>query len=887
MSVIGTIASGAAKLGKEAVKGIFPGLFGGDKKRTINKIELKEVKPEDGEFGVFGAGITQNNELLSQSISIQKDQNVILDQILKTLADIKKNKKGGGNSEETSGLLSILADIADLIPDSVLKKGGQLAAQGVKQAGGLMARALPYAAGAAPFAAAGFAGAGVVGSAYLIKKSVGEYADIPNRSDKGMLNASSTKADGTEMSEAEMREQAFKQRGSRLGGRGTVTPTPLAITPQETLPVGATSNKPADAEKISNSTTAQIIGFTTREILFSAKEMFIKTDEIKINGAPTSGGAQVLGSTPSVPGGGGTPQIPSAPGTTPQAPGGGATPGGFGPAEKTGENGKLPDSMLASVGIGNHKAQPAAAEAFKAMREAAKKEKVDLGITDSYRTYAAQVDVKRRKPNLAATPGKSNHGWGLAFDMSFGSNMNSPGFKWMQQHAPEFGFKGPLQKPFEPWHWEYKGGGGGAATAEKTGPTGTEPSTAQAAPTATAAAINAVKPAGGGLPQMTGGGLPQMTGGSGVSGASLSAPTYRQQAGLAPAPTSAGGPSEGGGSGGPTGAGGPSEGGEPSAAAIAGKSGSTLPSVPPIEGETQQELANRIKSVSPGLKNQQCVTLAKAAVGSSDSVTTWRKGANATSNELPVGTPVATFMDRKGGASERYDAGGTGSPGTGTTHAATVAGYIKDKDGKITGMQVWEQYTGSGGPRLKTYPAGQGFGEKNASNYHAIEQEGKDGQRTALGGKNNKYQAYLEKQQAAAAEKANPQVAKVEPPPEPIKPQAVAEAGPKAEPPSPAPDAVAETGTSNQPPGEATAPVDTGQPVQQASLQPEEQPPAAPATDLAPVEPAAAPAAAAPPASSGGGGGPKPQGGSSKPTKPGSMGAPSNQLIGAYLTVAA
>jgi hypothetical protein len=129
------------------------------------------------------------------------------------------------------------------------------------------------------------------------------------------------------------------------------------------------------------------------------------------------------------------------------------------------------------------------------MRAAAAKDKVDLGITDSYRSYAAQVDVKRRKPNLAATPGKSNHGWGLAFDMSFGSNQNSPGYKWMTQNASKFGFKGPLQKPFEPWHWEYKGGGSpdamsaaGAGGQKDAAPAGAEGAGATASPSPSAGA---------------------------------------------------------------------------------------------------------------------------------------------------------------------------------------------------------------------------------------------------------------------------------------------------------------------------------------------------------------------------------------------------------------
>jgi len=195
----------------------------------------------------------------------------------------------------------------------------------------------------------------------------------------------------------------------------------------------------------------------------------------------------------------------------------------------------LPPSSLAPVGVGSHKAQPVAADAFKAMRAAAAKDKVDLGITDSYRSYAAQVDVKRRKPNLAATPGKSNHGWGLAFDMSFGSNQNSPGYKWMVQNASKFGFKGPLQKPFEPWHWEYKGGGSpdamaaaGAGGQKDAAPAGAEGGGATAAPS----------PAGGAGGGGGGSGMPSegASGGGAGGGGSMAAASPAGGGGGAPCP---------------------------------------------------------------------------------------------------------------------------------------------------------------------------------------------------------------------------------------------------------------------------------------------------------------------------------------------------------------
>ncbi len=84
-------------------------------------------------------------------------------------------------------------------------------------------------------------------------------------------------------------------------------------------------------------------------------------------------------------------------------------------------------------------------------------------VTDSYRTYSAQVDVYARKPTLAAVPGSSNHGWGVALDLcdgvqSFGTKQHV----WMQQNAMAFGWFHPAwaqaggSKP-EPWHWEYAG----------------------------------------------------------------------------------------------------------------------------------------------------------------------------------------------------------------------------------------------------------------------------------------------------------------------------------------------------------------------------------------------------------------------------------------------
>lgn len=144
-----------------------------------------------------------------------------------------------------------------------------------------------------------------------------------------------------------------------------------------------------------------------------------------------------------------------------------------------GGNGNLSSGMLVAVG-GNHKLQPAAAAAYKQMVDAAKSEGIDWSITDSYRSYDEQVDLARRKGiygrgGIAAVPGTSNHGWGLAVDLGGGANEEgSKQNEWLKQNASRFGFAGLAG---EPWHWEYKGGGaqkpeGGSQQAQAPGGAG-------------------------------------------------------------------------------------------------------------------------------------------------------------------------------------------------------------------------------------------------------------------------------------------------------------------------------------------------------------------------------------------------------------------------------
>ena len=128
-------------------------------------------------------------------------------------------------------------------------------------------------------------------------------------------------------------------------------------------------------------------------------------------------------------------------------------------------NGRLPASALCALETARgHMLRPDAARAFDALSRAYQKSTGSmLCITDSYRTYAAQVDVRHRKPTLAAVPGTSNHGLGLAVDLCGGvESYGTAAHQWMRRQAPLFGFYLPAwaqetgSKP-EPWHWEFAG----------------------------------------------------------------------------------------------------------------------------------------------------------------------------------------------------------------------------------------------------------------------------------------------------------------------------------------------------------------------------------------------------------------------------------------------
>lgn len=136
--------------------------------------------------------------------------------------------------------------------------------------------------------------------------------------------------------------------------------------------------------------------------------------------------------------------------------------GGYPPPDGVydGSNGKLDPTTLTPIG-GGHILRGDAAEAYLNMQLAASREGITWSVTDSYRDYATQVRLAQEKGlysqgGLAATPGTSNHGLGLAVDLGSGANeFGTPQNDWLQANAGRFGFK---TIPREPWHWEFAAG---------------------------------------------------------------------------------------------------------------------------------------------------------------------------------------------------------------------------------------------------------------------------------------------------------------------------------------------------------------------------------------------------------------------------------------------
>jgi hypothetical protein len=127
-------------------------------------------------------------------------------------------------------------------------------------------------------------------------------------------------------------------------------------------------------------------------------------------------------------------------------------------------NGNLPSSGLVTLSWNGIRVAKEAAPSLELLNKAFRSRfNRNLSVTDGYRTFAQQRTAKALKGNLAATPGTSNHGLGLAVDLGGGVNSyNTQEYGWMLLNAGKWGWVNPTwaqrggSKP-EPWHWEFVG----------------------------------------------------------------------------------------------------------------------------------------------------------------------------------------------------------------------------------------------------------------------------------------------------------------------------------------------------------------------------------------------------------------------------------------------
>jgi hypothetical protein len=136
-------------------------------------------------------------------------------------------------------------------------------------------------------------------------------------------------------------------------------------------------------------------------------------------------------------------------------------PGCDGEATGSGLNGQVPESELCALWEGYPPIRADAAVALARLNQAYTEQFGEpMCLTDGYRSYAQQVAARAAKPTLTATPGRSNHGWGLAVDICADSYAGER-WDWLEAYGPEYGWDNPKwaqpggSGPYEPWHWEF------------------------------------------------------------------------------------------------------------------------------------------------------------------------------------------------------------------------------------------------------------------------------------------------------------------------------------------------------------------------------------------------------------------------------------------------
>ena len=126
------------------------------------------------------------------------------------------------------------------------------------------------------------------------------------------------------------------------------------------------------------------------------------------------------------------------------------------------DNGSAPSTALCPAAASGPLLRCDAAVAFRLLDGAFQEQfGTPLCLTGGYRTLSEQVSLYDAKPTLAARPGTSNHGWGVAVDLCGGvESFGTPEHEFVVATAPLFGWQHPSwaaadgSRP-EPWHFEF------------------------------------------------------------------------------------------------------------------------------------------------------------------------------------------------------------------------------------------------------------------------------------------------------------------------------------------------------------------------------------------------------------------------------------------------
>lgn len=125
-------------------------------------------------------------------------------------------------------------------------------------------------------------------------------------------------------------------------------------------------------------------------------------------------------------------------------------------------NGEIPVSALCPLPQPGERLRADAAEAFIALDgEFRGRFGRPMCVADSYRPIDEQVRLyEEMAAGMAAAPGTSTHGRGIAVDLCGGvETEGSDEYRWMMENGPGHGWHNPewAQNGFEPWHWEFSG----------------------------------------------------------------------------------------------------------------------------------------------------------------------------------------------------------------------------------------------------------------------------------------------------------------------------------------------------------------------------------------------------------------------------------------------